>query len=306
MTPLCRNLGQEEAAMAVHLTCQCGAQFDLKDEFAGKKLRCPKCGATLQAPAATASGLDPAFQRNKFLLRQKALAITAEKYYVFDEAGNAIMYVERPAHVLRTLLAVAAGIVAALVTATVLGVIAAMFDKGPGFVIFVVLTVLGAPFALFAVAIAISAKRHVTFYRDDTRLERLLDILQHRKLNFIRAAYTVRDAQEKPLAVLQKNYLYNIFRKRWYCYRPDGSVLCLIKEDSLVLSLLRRFLGPLFGALRTNFIFLTPEGEMLGEFNRKFTILDRYVLDMTHDRKGAVDRRIAAAAGVMLDTGEHR
>ncbi len=292
--------------MSVRAVCQCGAQFDLKDEFAGRALKCPECGATLQAPAARTSGLDPAFERDKFLLRQKALAITAEKYYVFDEIGNAIMYVERPTHVLRTLLALAAGIVAAMVTATVFGVIAAVFGKGPGVVIFGVLAAVGGIFALIAVTVALCAKRHVTFYRDDQRRERLLDILQHRKLNFFRAGYTVRDAQEQPLAVLQKNYVYNIFRKRWYCYNPDGSVLCVIKEDSLVLSLLRRFLGPLFGTLRTNFIFLAPDGEMLGEFNRKFTILDRYVLDMTHDRAHAIDRRIAVAAGVMLDTGEHR
>ena len=45
---------------------------------------------------------------------------------------------------------------------------------------------------------------------------------------------------------------------------------------------------------------------MIGEFNRKFTILDRYVLDMTADPAHELDRRIALALGVMLDTGERR
>jgi len=72
-------------------------------------------------------------------------------------------------------------------------------------------------------------------------------------------------------------------------------------------ALLRRFLGPLFGILRTNFIFL-PAGteDVIGEFKRKFTILDRYVLDMTSDPERLMDRRIAIALGVMLDTGERR
>jgi len=73
-----------------------------------------------------------------------------------------------------------------------------------------------------------------------------------------------------------------------------------------VLSLLRRVLGPLFGLLRTNFVFLRPDGEVLGEFNRKFTLLDRYVVDLSADTDRALDRRIALAMGIMLDTGERR
>ena len=45
---------------------------------------------------------------------------------------------------------------------------------------------------------------------------------------------------------------------------------------------------------------------MIGEFNRKLTLLDRYVLDLTADRERVFDRRIALALGVMLDTGERR
>jgi len=73
---------------------------------------------------------------------------------------------------------------------------------------------------------------------------------------------------------------------------------------------LRRVLGSLFGLLRTNFILLRLDpgsaGVVFGEFNRKFTILDRYVLDLTSDPEHSLDRRVALALGVMLDTGEGR
>jgi uncharacterized protein YxjI len=87
----------------------------------------------------------------------------------------------------------------------------------------------------------------------------------------------------------------------------DRRLLFLAKEDSIILSLLRRFLGPMFGLLRTNFVFI-PAGteDVIGEFKRKFTILDRYVLDMSADQQRLMDRRIAVALGVMLDTGERR
>ena len=58
--------------------------------------------------------------------------------------------------------------------------------------------------------------------------------------------------------------------------------------------------------LRANYIIIDPQERLLGEFNRKFTLLDRYVLDLTHDPTRGLDRRLALALGVMLDTGERR
>jgi hypothetical protein len=81
-------------------------------------------------------------------------------------------------------------------------------------------------------------------------------------------------------------------------------------EDSVVLSLLRRVLGSLFGVLRTNFVLVLlggpQHGTVIGEFNRKFTLFDRYVLDLSADPERQFDRRVALALGLMLDTGERR
>jgi hypothetical protein len=154
--------------------------------------------------------------------------------------------------------------------------------------------------------VLISPKRHVTIYRDASKQEPLIKIIQEKKFEWFTATFTVRDLKGD-LARLRKNYLYDILRKRWHCYRPDGSLLCVAKEDSIVLSLLRRFLEPLMWVLRTNFIILEGNSDrQIGEFNRKFTLLDRYVLDMSADLNRYLDRRIALALGVMLDTGEGR
>ena len=78
-------------------------------------------------------------------------------------------------------------------------------------------------------------------------------------------------------------------------------------EDSIVLSLLRRIIGPFLGFLRTNFVLVRgADAEIFGEFNRKFTLLDRYVLDLSADTARTFDRRVAVALGIMLDTGERR
>lgn len=298
--------------MSVRVTCQCGTSYELKDEFAGKLVKCPQCGRENRVPAGTAGvpvqvQADPVFDRDLFLLRQQMLRIS-EKYDVADEKGTNIIYIERPAHLLRNLGAALAGVTAAIV---VMVAFFAVSDQTPpdsaarGILIF--LGVILALVALIAVGVPLSAKRHVTFYRDASKRDRLIEVLQDKKWQPITATYTVRDFRGKPLAKFAKNILYNLIRKRWYIYGPDGRVLFLAKEDSVILSLLRRFLGPLFGVLRTNFIILRPDSEdVIGEFKRKFTILDRYVLDMSGDPQRLMDRRVALALGVMLDTGERR
>ena len=96
------------------------------------------------------------------------------------------------------------------------------------------------------------------------------------------------------LSRFRKNHLYNFVRKRWYCDGAEGQPLLVAKEDSVVRSILRRVLPkPLGWALRTNFVLLDAHDRKVGEFNRKLTVFDRYVLDMTADSSRSIDRRIA-------------
>ena len=298
--------------MAVRVLCQCGTSYELKDEFAGRLVQCPQCGRENRAPALSVSPApmttagDPVFDRDVFLLRQQFLKIS-EKYDVCDEQGNKIVFVERPAHLLQNVGALLAGLVAGgLVVAGCLAL--TELTRGTALeVVFGVLAVVGAIVAFAVVGVGLSAKRHVTFYRDQTKRERLLEIRQDRKWQPITATYTVRDPSARPIARLSKNYLHSILRKRWVVIGGQGRGLALAKEDSVILALLRRVIGPLFGLLRTNFIIVRPESdEVIGEFNRKFTILDRYALDLKADPQRTFDRRVALALGVMLDTGERR
>ncbi|MGH7529490.1 MAG: hypothetical protein ACREMN_03830 [Gemmatimonadales bacterium] len=296
--------------MPILVTCQCGASYDLKDEFAGRLVKCPQCGRELRAqgaPAAARPQADPVFERDVFLLRQQLLKIS-EKYDVGDEQGNTIIFVERPAHLLQNVGALLAAVIVFFVGVFLIAtVVESLPPQSTGREILGPLAGVALLVGALAVGIALSAKRHVTFYRDRTKRDRLLDILQDKKFQPIIATYTVRDADGLPLARLAKNWLFNIFRKRWYVRGPDQAPLFVAKEDSVILSLLRRLLGPLFGVLRTNFVIMPAETEdVIGEFKRKFTILDRYVLDMRADPQRLMDRRIALALGVMLDTGERR
>jgi hypothetical protein len=177
--------------------------------------------------------------------------------------------------------------------------------EGSGLII--LLSVPVAAFLFLMISMSLRPRRHVTIYRDESRRETLLRVIQDQRVAFLTRTYTVVTATGETLAVLRKTYLHNIVRKRWYVTAPGGAPLAMAIEDSIVLSLLRRIIGPLLGFLRTNFVLVRgQDAEIFGEFNRKFTLLDRYVLDLSADSARTFDRRVAVALGVMLDTGERR
>lgn len=244
------------------------------------------------------------FDRDKFLLRQKLLAIS-EKYDVCDEEGTPILYIERPAHFLRNFGAVIAGLIAGVATGAVLfSLVNIVSSSLKDFML--ILALASMLVVIFVVSILLSKKRDLTIYRDKSKQEPLLKVLQDKKLEFITATFTIRDTNGD-IAKFSKNYLYEIFCKYWHCYTPDGALICIAKEDPLYLALLKRFVSSLFGLLPLNFVIIHGETkQILGELNRQFTIRDRYVLDMSADQAGYLDRRIAIALGVMLDTGEKR
>jgi DNA-directed RNA polymerase subunit RPC12/RpoP len=315
--------------MAITLTCTgCGKSYQLKDEMAGRKVRCPGCQSVQMVPEAstedyqpisppgeggTEGTLNPAFNHDKFLLRQKLMTI-GSKYVVWDERQQPILFIERPAYFLRSLLAAFAAAICFLVT-VILSIVVAlgigqMLHQDVVGVILAVVFLIASIVLTFAVGFALSPKRHIDFYADESRSDLLLKILQDKKFHAIVATYTVLTPAGELLGRMRKNYLYNVFRKKWDVFGAGGEKIAVAREDSLILSLLRRFLGPFFGILRTNFVILTPgengQERVRGEFNRKFTVFDRYVLDVSRDRPRVIDRRLAVALGVLLDTGEHR
>jgi uncharacterized protein YxjI len=262
---------------------------------------------TIPEPLPPSRDVDSIFKHDKFLLRQKALTIN-EKYYVQDENGNPLMFVERPALLTQQLIMLAA--VAAVFFGGTWAISAAsevqLQQLGPGlnsvakFLEF--LAVLATTAYVFVFRLP---KRHVEFFTDDTKTHKVLEVKQLNKIEFPFANFAILDSSGNVIGKLRKNALFDYIRRRWYVMNGNGLHLCTAKEDSIILSFFRRTGIPIFAFMRTNFIFLRGQS-IVGQVNRKFTIRDRYVLDMTSDFQQSIDRRIAVATGVMLDTGERR
>src|SRR5439155_25625139 len=125
----------------------CGGVYDVRREYAGRPLECPPGGRHLrggQMPGALrppAPGVDPAFDRDVFLLRERIFTITS-KYEVWAGDGTPILYVERPTYPLRTL---AAYVVAIITTLLVMGWAAAPLARDGGELLFL----LAFPLAAF-------------------------------------------------------------------------------------------------------------------------------------------------------------
>ncbi|HVP73352.1 MAG TPA: hypothetical protein VMS30_06405 [Phycisphaerales bacterium] len=253
-----------------------------------------------------------AFDRDRFLLKQKHLALT-ETYRVFDEDGAPVMFVKREGRHLRQIAAFFGALLAGAIVGCAFIIPATMLDGRKYETLMLVLVLAGALLAIVAmivVGVVLMPKRHIGLFADESMRHELIKIYQDQKIAFINATYTVADADFNLIGWLRKNYLYNVIRKRWYVYGPDDQVCAIAMEDSMALSIIRRALGVvdgLGGLIRTNFnIYASDGATKLGEFNRKITILDRYVLDMSEDERRLLDRRLAVALGVMLDTGERR
>jgi uncharacterized protein YxjI len=261
----------------------------------------------------TPVGLDPeaAFDRDRFLLRQKLMAIN-NKYMVFDDEGRELLFVERPAHVLQGLVSMLVAVFLSLILAG-LGVAAGvalgegLFGRNhPGETVFALILGIAGLTAGIVAGVSLYPRRHVTFYLSRDKQHPVLHVAQDKKWQLITATYTVRTREGEALALLRKNYLWNFLRRRWQVLDDSGQLLAHALEDSILKSILRRVLGQYGAFILTNFIITAPSGEVIGTFNRKFTIRDKYVLDMTPDEHIILDRRIALALGVMLDTGERR
>ncbi|MCZ6837331.1 MAG: hypothetical protein O7G85_16265 [Planctomycetota bacterium] len=135
----------------------------------------------------------------------------------------------------------------------------------------------------------------------------MLKVFQDQKLAFFNITYTIADPDLNMIGLCHKNHLYDLIRKKWVCYDAQGTSICIVREDSAFKSLARRVLGNCYGYLKTNFNLYSPDGvRTLGSFNRKFTLKDKYVLDLSNDPAQQLDGRIAVAIGVLLDTAERR
>lgn len=144
---------------------------------------------------------------------------------------------------------------------------------------------------------AFKLKEDIRLYTgEDMRTELLL--IKAREIIDFSAVYDVIDSTiNTKVGALKRKGMKSILKDEWIIMDTEDREIGLIKEDSAVLALIRRFL--------TNLIPQKYYGELKGErvclFKQNFNpFVMKINLDFSMDKNGLLDRRLGIASAVLL------
>jgi uncharacterized protein YxjI len=150
---------------------------------------------------------------------------------------------------------------------------------------------------------AFKLKEDIRLYTGEDMQEEIL-IIQARQIIDFSAAYDVIDpASNEKVGTLKRKGIKSILKDEWIIINAEDKEIGFIKEDSMALALVRRFL--------TNLIPQTYYGEVNGTqvclFRQNFNpFVMKIKLDFSMDKQGLLDRRLAIAGAVLLCAIEGR
>jgi uncharacterized protein YxjI len=156
----------------------------------------------------------------------------------------------------------------------------------------------------------LAIKEDIRFYVDESESQQLFRIKARALLDTGGSRYDVTAADGTAIGVLHHQFGKSLLRSTWALQDPAGNEVALARERNPVTAVLRRaidFVGD-FGALVPipyNFDILAGE-QVIGKMDRKFQLRDRYVLDLSGDTAKVLDRRLAVALAIGLDTLQNR
>ena len=150
---------------------------------------------------------------------------------------------------------------------------------------------------------AFKLKEDIGVFRDAGRTQPLLNIKARQILDFS-AAYDVVDMRSgEKVGVLRRKGLKSILKDEWEILDAHDRPLGVVKEDSLLLAMVRRFLSNIVP--QTFHVHMGPNevGVIKGSWN---PFIVKYFVDFSADTQRLLDRRLAMATVVLLMTIEGR
>lgn len=144
---------------------------------------------------------------------------------------------------------------------------------------------------------AFKLKEDIRVYTGEDMNHEVLTILARNVID-ISATYDVIDpATQMKIGALRRRGLKSMIKDEWLFLDANDQEIGSIKEDSMGLALLRRFLTNLipqkfFGDIR---------GQAVCSFKQNFNpFVAKIKLDFSMDKQGLLDRRLGIAAAVLL------
>jgi uncharacterized protein YxjI len=156
----------------------------------------------------------------------------------------------------------------------------------------------------------LAIKERITFFADEAESQEAFHIQARSFLDTGGSRYDVVDPQAGKIGVLHHVFGKSLLRSTWSITDAAEQEVAIARERSQAMAILRRVIdfAPDYGGLIPipyNFDILAGD-RVIGGMNRKFKLRDQYVLDLSADADKALDRRLAIALAIGLDTLQNR
>jgi len=156
----------------------------------------------------------------------------------------------------------------------------------------------------------LAIKEDIRLYADEAETQELFRIKARSLFDLGGARYDVTDSDGQPLGALEHVFGKSLLRSTWRIRGADGEEVATAQERSRAMAVLRRVVdlaGELGGLIPIPYNFdILAAGEKIGAMDRKFQLRDSYVLDLSGDTARVLDRRLAVALAIGLDTLQNR
>ncbi|WP_379135869.1 hypothetical protein [Paenibacillus sp. sgz500958] len=143
---------------------------------------------------------------------------------------------------------------------------------------------------------AFKLKEDISLYTDEEMHKELLRI-QSRNVMDISATYDVKDSTTGEfVGSLRRKGLKSIVSDEWIILNTSGNEIGTIKEDSLLMSILRRFINIIPQSYNVSF-----GGRTITTYKQNFNpFVSKINIDFSSDPNMQFDRRLGLAAGILL------
>lgn len=157
--------------------------------------------------------------------------------------------------------------------------------------------------ALFADMKAFKLREDIRLYPDENKLQEVLLISARNIIDFS-ASYDVFDpVHQEKVGMLRRRGFKSMIKDEWVIFDAAEREVGTIKEDNIILALLRRFATNLIPQRFHGYI----GDDQVFQFQQHFNpIVAKINLDFSSDTNSLLDRRLGLAAAVLLCAIEGR
>ena len=145
-------------------------------------------------------------------------------------------------------------------------------------------------------------KEDIRFFDDENETRELFRIKARRMVD-IGGRYDVTSPEGQRIGVLERRFAKSLIRSTWRLLDAQEGEVAEAQEKSFVIAILRRLQDMV--PLPYHFT-IRRDGREVGGVTRHFSLRDRYTLELVGDEERAIDRRLAVALAVGLDTLQDR